>query len=280
MKPVEALQADGWHAALRLDFAGTQQRSWLARRQHSGPLLVQRPFYPEGDEVCQVVIVHPPGGIAGGDVLDIDVSTEGHACAQLTTPGAGKWYRGFGREAQQSVRIQVADGALCEWLPQENIVFDGALANMSLDVDLTGNATFCGWDFTCLGRPASGERFDDGVLRQRTVIRRDGRTSFREQAVIEAANEQRNAATVLAGFTAYGSMFVVGGERDEEILSSAQAVFLHCTNAGVTWVNNTLVARWVGQSTEEGRALFAQLWAVLRPWYAGRAALMPRIWAT
>ena len=228
----------------------------------------------------RVVIVHPPGGIAGGDVLEIDVCAERHANVQLTTPGAGKWYRGFGREARQSVRIRVADGALCEWLPQENIVFNGALAEMSLDVDLTGDATFCGWDFTCLGRPASGERFDDGVLRQRTVIRRNGTTTFREQAVIEAANQLRNAATVLAGHTAYGSMFVVGGERNDEILSSARAVLAECANAGVTWVNKTLVARWVGRSTEEGRDLFTQLWSVLRPWYAGRTALMPRIWAT
>ena len=100
MKPVESLHASGWHAALELDFTGTAERTWLTRRRHSGPLLVQRPFYPEGNKVCQVVIVHPPGGIAGGDVLEIDISADRHACVQLTTPGAGKWYRGFGRKAR------------------------------------------------------------------------------------------------------------------------------------------------------------------------------------
>jgi urease accessory protein len=280
MKPVEALHASGWHAALALDFAATEGRSWLKRRHHNGPLLVQRPFYPEGQKVCQVVIVHPPGGIAGGDVLEIDISADRHACVQLTTPGAGKWYCGFGREARQTVRINVADGAVCEWLPQENIVFNGALASMSLDVELAPGATFCGWDFTCLGRPASGERFLNGQLRQRTAIRRSAKPLFIEQAVVDAADELRSASTVLAEFCAYGSMFVAGAERNDEVLSSARAVFAETGNAGVTWVNDTLVARWVGRSTEEGRALFAQLWSVLRPWYAQRAALMPRIGAT
>jgi len=280
MKPVEALHGSGWHAALELGFSFDDERSALTRRRHNGPLLVQRPFYPEGQKVCQVVIVHPPGGIAGGDVLEIDLSVDRHACAQLTTPGAGKWYCGFGREARQTVRISVADGALCEWLPQENIVFDGALASMSLDVELAPGATFCGWDFTCLGRPASGERFRNGVLRQRTAIRREAKPVFTEQAVVDAADALRNASTVLADYCAYGSMFVAGGERDDEVLSSAREVFAETGNAGVTWVNDTLVARWVGQSTEEGRSLFAQLWSVLRPWYAGRAVLMPRIWAT
>ncbi len=280
MKPAEALHGSGWHAILELGITCENKRSTLTRRRHRGPLLVQRPFYPEGQSVCQVVIVHPPGGIAGGDVLEIDVAAHRDACVQLTTPGAGKWYCGFGREARQSVRLSVAEGALCEWMPQENIVFDGALASMSLDVDLATGARFCGWDFTCLGRPASGEQFRSGLLRQRTAIRYDANPVFIEQGIIEAGDEIRSAPTVLADCCAYGTMFVVGGERNDDVLSNAREVLADTVNAGVTWVNDTLVARWVGQSTEEGRALFAQLWSVLRPWYAGRSALPPRIWAT
>ncbi len=280
MKAVEALHASGWHAALELDFVFDDERTRLCRRRHTGPLLVQRPFYPEDKTVCQVVIVHPPGGIAGGDVLEIDISAQRDARVQLTTPGAGKWYCGFGRDARQAVRICVADGALCEWMPQENIVFDGAVAGMSLDVQLDAHATFCGWDFTCLGRPASGEQFVNGLLRQSTAIGRCGKALFRERAFINAADELRAAPTILGDNCAYGSMFVAGGERDTDVLARARDVFSGNENAGVSWMNDILVARWVGQSTEEGRALFARLWSVLRPWYAGRAALMPRIWAT
>lgn len=280
MKPVEALPAIGWHASLELRFAANDERCWLARRRHSGPLLVQRTFYPEDQHLCQAVIVHPPGGIAGGDRLEIDVVAGNHANVQLTTPGAGKWYRAFGRQADQIVRIRVDDDALCEWLPQENIVFDGALAGMSLDVELSPRATFCGWDFTCLGRPASDAPFANGKLRQSTAIRRNGKPLFREQAIMDADDTLRTAKTILADYCAYGSMFVSGAVPDEAVMARARDVIATNENAGVTLLDDILVARWVGHHTEEGRALFVRLWSLLRPWYAGRAAVAPRIWAT
>jgi urease accessory protein len=126
-----------------------------------------------------VVIVHPPGGIAGGDELELNISAGEHAGVQLTTPGAGKWYRGFGRNARQTVRIGVAAGAMCEWLPQENIVFDGAAAQMSLQVDLADDAVFCGWDFTCLGRPQG----DQLAVVSRTGVHRRSRSLSRGAVV-------------------------------------------------------------------------------------------------
>ena len=280
MKPVEALQAEGWRAALELGFTADDERTWLAHRRHSGPLLVQRPFFPEDAKLCQMVIVHPPGGIAGGDELSLDIAAGPGACAQLTTPGAGKWYRGFGRDASQTVRISVADGALCEWLPQENIIFDGALPHMSLDVEISRHGVFCGWDFTCLGRPRSGERFASGAVRQLTAIRQDGKAVFREQACIEPGDVSRSAPALLAGHCAYGSMVAVGTEAGDDVVAAARDAIGEDDNAGVTRIGTVLIARWVGNNVEAGRDLFTRIWSVLRPWYAGRKAVVPRIWAT
>lgn len=281
MKPVEALHATQWCAALELGFRNDGQRSWLAHRRHSGPLVVQRSFYPEDSRLCQMVIVHPPGGIAGGDELDLQIAVEERAWAQLTTPGAGKWYRGFGRDAQQSVRIQVAREALCEWLPQENILFDGALAGMSLQVELAGDAVFCGWDFTCLGRPHSNQHFVSGTVRQSTVIKRvDGAPLFREQARIRADDDLGKGPSILGNHCAYGTMLVAGRSVDGEVIDAARSVIAGDTNAGVTRIGDVLVARWVGNNIEAGRKLFTRLWSVLRPWYAGREVVVPRIWAT
>jgi len=280
MKPVEALHAARWRAALELGFKANEERTWLGRRRHSGPLVVQRSFYPEDSRLCQMVIVHPPGGIAGGDELALDIAAHEQAWVQLTTPGAGKWYRGFGRNARQSVRIEVADGALCEWLPQENIVFDGALAKMSLDVDLAGNGLFCGWDFTCLGRPHSGEQFLDGNVRQLLSIRRNGRPLFREQACIDAADPLRSSPSLLAGYCSYGSMLVAGKCAGDDVVEAARDVVNEEPNAGLTRIGEVLVARWVGNNVQAGRQLFTRLWSVLRPWYAGRDVVVPRIWAT
>ena len=159
-----------WHARLALAFECAQGRTTLARREHQGPLVVQKPLHPEGPEVSQCIVVHPPGGIAGGDAIELDVTVGAGAHAQLTTPGATKWYRAAGRRASQSVTIRVADGAVLEWLPQGTIVFDGADAASTLRVELAPAATYVGWDVVCLGRTASAERFTHGQWRQRIEI--------------------------------------------------------------------------------------------------------------
>src|ERR1700754_4346657 len=114
----------GWRAQLDLTFARAAGRTRIIARQHHGPLLVQRPFYPEG-EVCHAYIVHPPGGVVGGDELQLRVETRDGAHALLTTPAAAKFYRSDGRTARQE-QILRADGTTLEWLPQESIFYPQA----------------------------------------------------------------------------------------------------------------------------------------------------------
>src|SRR5437763_1468287 len=123
-----------WKAHLALGFRREKERTVLATRRSEGPLVVQRPFYPEGEAVCQAIVVHPPGGIAGGDELALSVVSEAGAAAVLTTPGAAKWYRSSGAWASQDFSLR-AEGAP-EWLPRETIVFDGALARLRFNVEL------------------------------------------------------------------------------------------------------------------------------------------------
>jgi len=78
----------GWHAALELGFAAASGATRLARRKHRGPLVVQRPFLPEGPGVAHVYVLHPPGGLVGGDELTLDVEVDAGAHALVTTPAA------------------------------------------------------------------------------------------------------------------------------------------------------------------------------------------------
>jgi hypothetical protein len=96
-----------WHAELHLGFARSGERTVLRENRHRGPLRVQKALYPEGDAVCQAIVLHPPSGIAGGDHLAISATVETGAHAQLTTPGAGKWYRSGGTEASQVISLSV-----------------------------------------------------------------------------------------------------------------------------------------------------------------------------
>ncbi len=154
-----------WLAKLELKIERVGPRSVLARRRHSGPLMVQKPFYPEGEGCVHLVIVHPPGGIADGDRLMLDTDVGAGAHALLTTPGAAKWYKCPLGTAEQRISFRVDAGGVLEWLPQETILFDATRARLSTEVNLAAEASYAGWDIVCFGRTAAAERFCNNALR-------------------------------------------------------------------------------------------------------------------
>ncbi|MFZ5506601.1 MAG: urease accessory protein UreD, partial [Pseudomonadota bacterium] len=111
----------GWQARIALGYRALDGRTVLARREHSGPLRVQKPLYPEGDAVCHTLLLHPPGGIAGGDALQVELDAGPGTHALITTPGATKWYRSAGPQARSDLHLRVGAGAVVEWLPQDAI---------------------------------------------------------------------------------------------------------------------------------------------------------------
>lgn len=270
----------GWHAALSLAYARRGERSVLVRRSHVGPLVVQRPLYPEGDAVCHTVLVHPPAGIAGGDRLQVTVQVDDGAHALLTTPGAGKWYRSAGAAGALVQRIAVAAGGVCEWLPQESIVYDGALGELATEVRLQGDACFVGSEMVCFGRTAAGERFGRGEMAMRIRIERDGRPQWLERGVLRGGDALLGAAVGLQGQPVSGSFIVASPRCDVDLLAAWRDIVPAAGEGGVTLLPGLLVARWLGPACEPGREWFARLWASVRPAVAGRAARTPRIWNT
>lgn len=258
----------GWKAELELGFERTDGRTVLARRRHDGPLVVQRALYPEGPDVCHAIVVHPPAGIAGGDELFLAVESRDNAFAQLTTPGAGKWYRSAGPWASQKLAFDVA-GTL-EWLPQETIVYDGALADLSTEVRLGAAARYIGWEILCLGRSGSGERFARGTIKLETAIYRDRKLIWLERGRMEGGGKLMQSHAGLAGRSVAGTLVAAAPS-----LSPQRAEGL-----AVTTLPGVLVARYLGDSSEEAKGLFARLWAALRPALLGREAQAPRIWRT
>ena len=78
-----------WDAALDLGFEARRGRTVLTRRERSGPLAVQNVLYPEGD-AAHVVVLHPPGGMVGGDQLRIAFECDAGAVA-LCKISKHKW---------------------------------------------------------------------------------------------------------------------------------------------------------------------------------------------
>jgi urease accessory protein len=280
-----------WNARLALGYEHRGGRTVLARREHSGPLRVQRDLYPEGAATCHTIIVHPPGGIAGGDALAVDANLGAGAAALLTTPGAGKWYRSSGAAARQSLQFELGAGAVLEWLPQETIVFDGALGETTTCVRLAADAVYMGWDITCFGRAASGERYASatGNWRTRTEVLRDGRRLWLEQGRVAGGDALFESPVGLAGHSVCGTLLAAAPLWTGDEGAGAAALMAACravaagedgASAGVTRLPGLMIARWLGDNAEDARRYFAALWMLLRPALKRSAATPPRIWAT
>jgi urease accessory protein len=280
MRRDEPIAATGWEAELSLEFERRGARTVLASRRHSGPLVVQKSLHPEGPEVCHGIVLHPPGGICGGDRLALRAHVGRGAHALLTTPGAGKWYRSAGPEAAQTLWFDLDEGAALEWLPQESIVFDGAIARMSASVRLNAGSRYLGWDLVCLGRRASGERFDAGSLRIDSRIERNGAPLWIERGLLGGGSAALAAAPVLAGRSTFGSLIAAGADIDAQTLQALRGLDAESGLWGITRLPAMTVARWLGDTAEHGRRYFVKLWQVLRPVLLGREPAMPRIWAT
>lgn len=275
----EARLAARWTASLRLEFDRVGTATRLKRREHLGPLVVQKPFYPEGSEVCHVYLVHPPGGVVGGDCLAVDLTLRPHAHALVTTPACTKFYRSAGPIASQMQRVRVEAGAICEWLPQETLLFDGARVDTRTRVEVYDGARFSGWEIFCLGRPACGEKFGLGRLAQRFELWRDGSPLVLETLRVSPNNRLSETRFGLDGKAVTGSMlFSLSNER--RVHELAESVRAEQGLFGITQLRGAVVCRYLGESCVEARRLFERVWASLRRELSGREAHPPRIWAT
>jgi urease accessory protein len=271
----------GWQASLKLGYQNINARSTLVKREHYGPLAVQKAFYPEGDGVCHTVVLHPPAGIAGGDELEINIDVAQNSKALLTTPGAAKWYKSGGRVAKQKLHFSVAQDAVLEWLPQESIIFDHAAAKMNTSIELTGNAVFLGWEIICLGRVAAQEKFSEGELRQITEIKKDGKRIWGEYATLYGSDPLLDSKIGLAGYPVTGIFLLAGKKPSAELIAQCREIKISENEmSGVTTLPNLLVIRFLGHSTQSARQYFEKLWQVLRPGFVGVEVCVPRIWKT
>ncbi|MEX5688303.1 MULTISPECIES: urease accessory protein UreD [Pseudomonas] len=272
-----ALFTPSWHAELELGYARFGDSTRPVQRRHKGPLRVQKHLYAEGPQVCQHIIVHPPGGIAGGDRLDISASVGRDAWAQITSPGAAKWYRAAG-PAYQQLTLKVASGATLEWLPQETIIFSAAQAELSTCVELEGDARLFYWDVVALGRPASGERFDLGHFQAQLDIRRNGRLLWHERQRIVGGDGLLDSPIGLDGQPVFATLLVTG-DLDSELLEKCRSL-THDVRGDLTQLPGILVARCLASEALLARGWLIDVWRLLRPALLGREAVPPRIWAT
>jgi urease accessory protein len=278
-----------WHGQLdlhyRRDGDDPRQRT-IAHDRHDGPLRVLQSLYPEGDAICHHVLVHPPGGVVGGDVLNIHARLEGSAHALITTPGATRFYRSAGEHALQTLTADVADGARLEWLPLESIAHSGCLAENRMEFNLQSGAEMMGWDVLALGLPASNLAFERGSFTQR--IEFPGR--WLERGVMDATDARLlDSAVGWAGHRVMGSLWFAGGsslaaQRRDSLLDSARAVVdahaLRSTSGVTSAHEGIIVLRALAHRVEPLMQLMTAVWATWRREAWQLEGTAPRVWRT
>jgi len=273
-----------WPAELYLRFARKEKRTVLVERRHSGPLTVQKALYPEGEQICHAVIIHPPGGIAGGDQLALEIDLEANSSAVLTTPAAAKWYKAPLQQCRQQVMIRLAQGSTLDWLPQENIFFNATRVESAFTLQIDPGATAIGWEIGVLGRQASAEQWTEGSLRCLTSIQRtDGLPLWFERLALDASDSFRKAPQGLFGHNVFGTLWAIGPgctiARVEELASSLP--FETGLRTGATCLpGGTLLIRGLADAVEPLRQMMVDCWLRLRPLVHGLQSHRLRLWAT
>ena len=274
-----------WHAKLDVDYRMEAGRC-VVHHVHTGPLRILQSLYPEGEHICHNVIVHPPGGLVGGDTLDLRFSAAGGSHGLVTTPGATRFYRSEGASALQRTALTLAAGARMEWLPLEAIAFNGCLAENRLNINLAPGAELLGWDITAFGLPAADKPFETGNFCQHIELP----GVWLERAHIRAADTLlMNSPLGMAGQRCMATLFFVAGsklerKRRQAALDTAREIIdAHplCSTAGATSPEGQVVlVRVLAPMVEPAMSLLKQVWRVWRSHFWQLTADNPRIWST
>lgn len=285
-------QTPGWQAELSLGCEAVPEpgelpaKSVIRQRRRAGPLALQRVLYPEGPSPCHAIVLHPPGGVAGGDLLEVSVRVAEGAALFGTTPASTKFYKSGGRRAASVQRLEVAAGGCLEWFPQETLVFEAAEATLHTEVELREGAAFAGWEIVCLGRQHMGERFRSGHILQTwsvdslaTVGGR--RRLLHERFDLQAQDPLRDAAWGLAGRRVFGSLVLSCGRPETEgRIRAALEAPGEGTLLALTRRSGLIVVRALADAPRDVRGAFEIAWGMWRESERGLAAHRPRIWNT
>ncbi|MEZ8140536.1 urease accessory protein UreD [Enterovibrio sp. FF113] len=280
-----------WEAELRLGFVTRGDKTVLKDRTHKGPLAVQRSLYPEGG-VCHTHLLHPPGGVVGGDSLDVTVGLANGAQALITTPGATRFYRSDGRVGSLKQTLTVDQHARLEWLPLENIAFPNARVFTRTHIFLTAQSQFIGWDVWTLGQPATHTPFENGVINGMTTVTVDDRLILCERLRV-TPEQSRFPAAGLRSLPVCGTLIAHGdaeilaallkqwwGEHKQQGITRAELSQVAEIELGITQIDGVLIVRALGQKTDALFQIFALCWQQIRQHWTGEMPDIPRIWRT
>lgn len=249
----------------------------LAR--HQGPLRLLKTLHPEGPGIAHAVLVHPPGGLVGGDRLGIRIDVQPGAHLLVTNPAATRFYRSIGPEASQTLQATVQPDARLEWLPQETLAYRGCRGRNEMRFALHGQ--LIAGELLALGLPESGEPFDTGEILQHLAI--DG--LWLDRGWIRAQDHAlRHGPGGLDGHRVLGTLVLADAQpfEAEGLLEAGRQLPVPAgLRCGITHLHGRLLlARVLAQHVEPAQAWLRALRACWRGLHWGLAPCEPRVWRT
>ena len=263
-----------WNAKLDCTFEFAGDRT-IVRHEHLGPLRIQRPFYPENN-VAHVYLLHPPGGVVGGDNLTVNVASEFKTAGLITTPGATKFYRSNGQVAKVGHQFDI-DGGSFEWFPQENIFFPESKVKISSNINLANGASVAWWDINCFGRGKAEKSFVHGSACSVMNLWVDDLLLLRERVLVNT-DFPLSLSSGCRGNPTVGTLILY--PLHAERISFVRQCLSDRAQFSVSTFDGLLVVRYLGASAEQAKTGFIQVWSKLRRELNGKIACLPRIWAT
>ncbi len=254
---------------VRVAFGATPRGTAPLTIAESGGYRVRFPRTGEG------VLINTGGGMTGGDRMSLDVALEPGADAVVTTQAAEKIYRSDGPDTEIAASLDLQPGSRLAWLPQEQILFDGARLRRTLDVAMSADAALTLVESVVFGRQAMGENVHAGAFRDRWRIRRDGRLVFAEDVHLDGAvTATLNRRAVANGARALATFLHIAPDAERQLEPAREGLTGAASECGATAFDGMLLARFLGADPQALRADLARFIE------AFRGAAMPRSWQT
>jgi urease accessory protein len=221
--------------------------------------------FPNAGGACEAVLINTGGGMAGGDRMGLELELAAGARATVTTQAAEKVYRSEGADAEVAVELRLVGDSRLAWLPQEQILFDGARFRRMLAVEMAAEAALTLCESVVFGR----------LARDRWRIGRAGRLVFAEDVRLEdgiADTLSRGASG--AGARALATVLHLAPDAEARREAAREALEGAACECGASAWNGMLVARFL---SPDPQALRADLIRFLERF---RGVPMPRSWQT
>lgn len=285
----------GWQARASLTIEPPRRADQPCRHQAAAqaPLKWLRAF-PEPDGRLQIPLLHTAGGLVGGDQLTLALQLEAGSRALLTSVAAQKVYGSVGRSslapegrwATLDLTVHLAAGADLEWLPQELVLYADGLYQQTARVELDPGASYLGAEVVRLGRSAAGEALGAGCFRSRLTILRQTPGGPRAELLdrLELSAPSLDSSHGMAGQPVFGSLVWAAPAPLEDTVLEQLLNDCRRARSGLDGemacgpLEQGLVARYRGPSSQAARHWFTRLWALIRRQQRQPPPLLPRVW--